>query len=101
TITVIGLSVGGTMAGWIGQHRREVHRVVMIAPAFEAARVPSRLEGYLINLTERLPNVTRRAAPDTARPDRNPGFATHALAEALRLGAAVRESSEHSAPRAA
>lgn len=101
TVTVIGLSVGGTMAGWLGQHRREVHRVVMIAPAFEAGRVPSRLEGYLINLTERLPNVTRRSAPDTTRPDRNPGFATHALAEVLRLGAAVRSAAERAPPKAA
>ena len=100
TITVVGLSAGGTMAGWIGQHRPEVHRVVMIAPAFEAGRVPSRLEGFLINLTERLPNVTRRAAPDTARPDRNPGFTTHALAEVLRLGTAVRSAAAHSRPRA-
>jgi len=101
TITVVGLSVGGTMAGWIGQHRAEVRRVVMIAPAFEAGRVPSRMEKYLINLTERLPNVTRRSAPDTARPDRNPGFATHALAEVLRLGAAVRGAAEEHAPKAA
>jgi esterase/lipase len=100
TVTVVGLSVGGTMAGWMGQHRAEVHRVVMIAPAFEAGRVPSRLEGYLINLAERLPNVTRRSAPDTSRPDRNPGFATHALAEVLRLGAAVRSAADRSPPKA-
>jgi len=101
TVTVIGLSVGGTMAAWIGQHRKEVRRVVMIAPAIEAGRVPSRLEGLLINLTEHLPNVTRRAAPDTARPDRNPGFATHALAEVLRLGGAVQEAAAHHPPKAA
>src|SRR5690349_10149214 len=101
TVVVVGLSVGGTMAAWMGQHRAEVRRVVLIAPALEAGRVPSRLEGFLINLTERLPNVTRRSAPDTARPDRNPGFATHALAEVLRLGAAVRGAAEEHAPKAA
>jgi len=101
TVVVVGLSVGGTMAAWIGQHRREVRRVVMIAPAFEAGRVPSRLDSYLINLTERLPNVTRRAAPDTARPDRTPGFATHALAEVLRLGAAVHSEAERKPPKSA
>jgi esterase/lipase len=100
TITVVGLSVGGTMAAWIGQHRQEVRRVVMVAPAFEAGRVPSRLEGFLINLTERLPNVTRRATPDAARPDRNPGFATHALAEVLRFGGAVRAAAAHAPPKA-
>jgi len=101
TVVVVGLSVGGTMAAWMGQHRAEVRRVVMIAPAFEAGRVPSRLEGFLINLTERLPNVTRRSAPDTARPDRNPGFATHALAEVLRLGKAVEKDADRAPPKAA
>jgi len=101
TVVVVGLSVGGTMAAWMGQHRAEVRRVVMIAPAFEAGRVPSRLEGFLINLTERLPNVTRRSAPDSARPDRNPGFATHALAEVLRLGKAVEKTADRDPPKAA
>ena len=101
TVVVVGLSVGGTMAAWMGQHRAEVRRVVMIAPAFEAGRGPSRLEGLLINLTERLPNVTRRAAPDSARPDRNPGFATHAIAEVLRLGKAVEKTADRAPPKAA
>jgi esterase/lipase len=101
TVVVVGLSVGGTMAAWMGQHRPEVRRVVMIAPAFEAGRVPSRLEGFLINLTERLPNVTRRSAPDSARPDRNPGFATHALAEVLRLGKSVEKTADRAPPKAA
>jgi esterase/lipase len=101
TVVVVGLSVGGTMAAWMGQHRAEVRRVVLIAPALEAGRVPSRLEGFLINLTERLPNVTRRSAPDTARPDRNPGFATHALAEVLRLGKSVEKSADREPAKAA
>ena len=101
SVVVVGLSVGGTMAAWMGQHRAEVRRVVLIAPALEAGRVPSRLEGFLINLTERLPNVTRRSAPDTARPDRNPGFATHALAEVLRLGKSVEKSADREPAKAA
>jgi len=100
TVVVVGLSVGGTVAAWMGQYRTEVHRVVMIAPAFEAGRVPSRLQRFMINLTERLPNVTRRSAPDTARPDRNPGFATHALAEVLRLGRAVDAAAKKKRPKA-
>ena len=101
TVVVVGLSVGGTMAAWMGQHRPEVRRVVMIAPAFEAGRIPSRLQRFMINLTERLPNVTRSAAPDTAHPDRNPGFATHALAEVLRLGRAVDDAAKKKPPKAA
>ena len=99
TVVVVGLSVGGTMAAWMGSTVRKVRRVVMIAPAFEAGRIPSRLQRFMINLTERLPNVTRIAAPDTAHPDRNPGFATHALAEVLRLGRAVDDAAKRSRPR--
>lgn len=90
TVVVVGLSVGGTLAAWAGEHRREVRRAVIIAPPFEANRVPSVLERPLVNIGARVPNLTRRATPDTARPDRKPGFTTRALAQILRLGMAVR-----------
>jgi hypothetical protein len=39
--------------------------------------------------------VNRRSAPDSTRPDRDPGFSTRALAQVLRLGMAVRRDAEH------
>jgi len=60
--------------------------------------VPSMLERPLVNLGAHVPNVTRRAASDTARPDRDPGFATHGLAAVLRLGMVVRRDAERAAP---
>ena len=98
SVVVMGLSVGGTMAAWAAEHRREVRRAVVIAPPFEVAHVPSMLERAIVNLSSHIPNVTRRAAPDSERPDRDPGFATHALAQVLRLGMAVRRDAEHLAP---
>lgn len=94
TVVVLGLSVGGTMATWAGEHRREVRRAVAIAPPFEVTHVPSMLERPLVNIGAHVPNVTRRSAPDSERPDRDPGFATHGLAQVLRLGMAVRRESE-------
>src|SRR5206468_6376689 len=41
SVIVAGLSVGGTMAAWSAEYRPEVKRAVVIAPAFEAAHVPS------------------------------------------------------------
>lgn len=98
TVIVAGLSVGGTMAAWSAERRVEVKRAVVIAPPFEAAHVPSLLEEPLVSLAAHVPNVTRRAAPDTTRPDRDPGFATHGLAAVLRLGMAVRHDASRYAP---
>jgi carboxylesterase len=90
TVVVVGLSVGATLALWAAEQRAEVRRAVVIAPPFEVGTVPSILERPMINIGARVPNVSRRAASDTARPDRLPGFTTHALAQVLRLGIAVR-----------
>jgi esterase/lipase len=98
TVVVIGLSVGGTLAAWTAEHRSEVRRAVVIAPAFEVAHVPSMLERPLVNLGAHVPNLSHRAAADTSRPDRDPGFATHGLAQVLRLGLAVRRDADRISP---
>ena len=95
---MLGLSVGGTLAVWAAEHRPEVRRAVVIAPPFEVARVPSMLERPLVNLGSHVPNISRRSAPDSERPDRDPGFATHGLAQVLRLGMAVRRDAERMLP---
>lgn len=98
SVVVMGLSVGGTLAVWAAEHRREVRRAVVIAPAFEMGHVPSMLDRPIVNLGSHIPNVTRRSAADSERPDRDPGFATHGLAQVLRLGMAVRRDAERYAP---
>jgi carboxylesterase len=98
SVIVLGLSAGGTLALWSAEHRPEVKRVVVVAPALEAAHIPSVLERPLVNLGAHVPNVSRRATADSARPDRDPGFATHGLAAVLRLGMAVRRDAERDAP---
>jgi esterase/lipase len=94
TVVVLGLSVGGTMATWAGEHRAEVRRAVAIAPPLEVTHVPSMLERPLVNIGAHVPNVSRQAAPDSERPDRDPGFTTHGLAQVLRLGMAVRHDAD-------
>jgi alpha-beta hydrolase superfamily lysophospholipase len=101
SVIVLGLSAGGTMAIWSAEHRAEVRRAVIVAPALEVARVPSVLERPLVNLGAHVPNVSRRATSDSMRPDRDPGFATHGLAAVLRLGMAVRKDAEHDTPPSA
>ena len=90
SVTVVGLSAGGTVAAWIGQNRRDVQRVVLIAPAFQVTHVPSFFERALVNLGSRGPNVTHRSA--ATQPDLDPGIATKGVAQVFRLGIAVRRS---------
>ncbi|HEY4305988.1 MAG TPA: hypothetical protein VGM82_16070 [Gemmatimonadaceae bacterium] len=98
SVVVMGLSIGGTLATWTAEHRSEVKRAIVIAPAFEVARVPSMLEKPLVNLGAHLPNFSRREASDSSHPDRDPGFATHGLAAVLRLGMAVRGDADRDVP---
>lgn len=97
SIVVVGLSMGGTVAAWITQ-RYHVSRTVLIAPAIEPGRIPSLLDRPLIGLADHLPSMTRRAAPDTARPDREPGFNTRAVAEILELGRSVAGEADRVGP---
>ena len=101
TVVVAGLSVGGTIAAWVAEHRPEVKRAVVIAPPFEVYHVPAVLEKPIVNLSSHIPNVTRRATPDSARPDRDPGYTTHALAQVLKLGMVVRRDAGRDVPSSA
>ncbi|MEO8621226.1 MAG: alpha/beta fold hydrolase [bacterium] len=85
SVMVVGLSMGGTIGAWIAQNHG-VARVVLIAPAIEPGHIPSLLDRPLIGLADHLPRFTRRSQPDSARPDREPGFNLRAVAEVLELG---------------
>lgn len=98
SVVVVGLSVGAIMATWAAEHRSEVRRAVAIAPPFEVTHVPSMLERPLVNIGGHVPNLTRREAPDSERPDRDPGITTHGLAQVLRLGIAARRDAESATP---
>lgn len=99
SVIVMGLSMGGTMAGWIAQ-RRPISRAVLIAPAIEPGRIPSLLDRPIIGLGTRLPSMTHVSGPDTARPDRELGLNTRAIAAILSLGGSVLGEASSEAPRA-
>jgi carboxylesterase len=98
SVVVLGLSMGGTIGAWIAQ-QRAVSRVVLIAPAIEPGRIPSLLDRPLIGLADRLPAITRRAPPDSARPDREVGFNLRAVAEILELGSSILGQAAREASR--
>ena len=95
---VSGLSAGGTIAAWVGQYRMDVHRVVLVAPALEVTHVPSLLNGAVLRIALRVPNVSRASPRDSTEPDREPGWATHAVAQTLKLGVAVRRAAAEKPP---
>jgi esterase/lipase len=98
TVLVIGLSAGGNVAAWIAQHRPDVARVIVVAPAIRLARIPRALAAPAMNVMGRAPNYTIRQTPDTARSHAYFGVSTRALAETLRFGASVLEDAHNSAP---
>jgi alpha-beta hydrolase superfamily lysophospholipase len=99
SVVVAGVSAGGTVAAWVAQNRGDVRRAVIVAPLLEIGRVPSFLGAPLMNLALHIPNLTRNESPDSLRPDRELGVSTHAIAQVLRLGVAVRAASDSIAPR--
>jgi alpha-beta hydrolase superfamily lysophospholipase len=94
-VTVVGLSVGGTMAAWAGQHRADVAHAVIIAPLLAPpGRVPEPLARAATRLAATLPNLfvwwddrKREALPGPQHV--YPRFATRAAAASLLLGADV------------
>ena len=58
-ITVIGLSMGGLMAGWAAQRHAEIERAMLIAPAVGFRAIPARLTPLVREAAARLPNIFR------------------------------------------
>jgi len=98
TVLVVGLSAGGNVAAWIAQHRADVARVVVIAPALTLARIPHLLAAPAMNVMKRAPNLTLHQTPDTLRAHAYFGVSTRALGETLRFGAIVLEDAERDTP---
>jgi esterase/lipase len=102
-VCVLGLSVGATIAAWLAQ-TQALDRVVAIAPFLSVARVPAMFEPVFAGALARLPNfelwwdprVKERIGPAHAYPR----FATHALAQCLKLGENVRRTAREVGPRA-
>lgn len=104
-VTVVGLSMGGVMAGWAAQERADVERAVLIAPAFGFRAVPAALSPLAAALIRRMPNVfiwwdpiLRAKAPGP--PYAYPRYATHAVAQIYRLASYVRSRARQAAPQA-
>jgi carboxylesterase len=105
TVTVVGLSTGGTLAAWAAQERPDVDRVVLIAPMIGVARAPGAWTPVVARLTALLPNLfvwwddkkkTELAGPKHVYPR----FASRAVAATLLVGGETMQDARRSPPGA-
>lgn len=103
-VTVSGISLGGTMAGWAGQFRSDVDRALMISPLFSLFKMPVSVTGHFAAALSRMPNrffwwhpLKREAF---APPGSYPRLSTKSLADCLMLGLQVEGASRMQKPAA-
>lgn len=96
-VTVVGLSIGGTLAAWAAQERSDVDRAVLIAPMIGAAFAPGAWTPVVARLGGALPNLfvwwDDSLKQDLEGPRHvYPRFSTRAVAATLRIGWSVRDA---------
>lgn len=103
-VVITGLSAGGVISSWIAQYRSDADQSISIAPFFGPHVLPGWAVHAATNLLLLLPNTMVWWDPRTR--DNPPGmtyayprYATHGLAQVMRLGAAVMDSAARTAPR--
>ena len=102
-VVVVGFSVGGLLAAWIGQHVA-IERATCIAPFLGVAWIPHGLTARAARATLAMPNqfcwwnplVRERMLPAHGYPR----FATHAVAQAASLAGEVLASARADGPAA-
>ncbi len=102
-VHVMGLSMGGLMTTWVAQNRSDVVRAVSIAQASGFKALPKTWTPLIRRIVLIVPNQMqwwdatvqdKGAGPQHAYPR----YATHGLAQLLRLGAALRSQARRSSP---
>ncbi|HAJ37566.1 MAG TPA: hypothetical protein DCL15_18005 [Chloroflexi bacterium] len=104
-VTVLGLSMGGLVTAWLAQHRADIDRAVMVAPALAVQPVPFGVMPLYATYARYAP--TRFVWWDPANKGQAPGpehayygFQLRALSELLRLAVLVGEEAGQAAPKA-
>jgi carboxylesterase len=99
TVTIAGLSAGGTVAGWAAQNRADVDMAVLISPVFGYAVVPPALAVPAARIYGTLPE--KYEWWDTIQKEKlgpsysYPRYSHHALAQLLRLACVVMAEAKH------
>jgi pimeloyl-ACP methyl ester carboxylesterase len=103
-VVVVGFSVGGLLAAWIGQHR-PVARATAIAPFLGVNGLPHGLTRAVARAILLAPNRFMwwdpRVRADLMPVHGYPRFPTHAVAQAARLGGEILADARRDGPAAA
>jgi len=97
-VTIVGVSLGGTLAAWAAQEREGVDRAVVVAPALELPGVPTIVANGFTNLFARLPNLSLPADGARVPNAYAPRVETRATAELYRLGRQVLDHARDAPP---
>jgi esterase/lipase len=102
-VVVVGLSAGGIMSAWLAQNNSQADKAVLVAPFFGPGVVPSWALRAATNLLLLAPNMM--IWWDASETDGNPAmdyayprFATHALAQVMRLGLIAEAGARTNSP---
>jgi pimeloyl-ACP methyl ester carboxylesterase len=102
-VTVAGMSLGGSLTGYLAQTHEHVDRAVLIAPMFGLRWIPGVLQRRLGTVAYALPNfyiwwdakVKERLPPEYAYPR----LSTHAYASLLKIASDTATAARAAAPR--
>ncbi|MGV3491074.1 MAG: alpha/beta hydrolase [Devosia sp.] len=103
-VLVFGLSAGGTLTTWTAQTRSDVDKAIPISPFLGAYVIPAWATRAATNLLLILPNTMVWWDDTHAEPAgmdyAYPRFATHGLAQMMRLGFIIEDIAKDKAPAA-
>lgn len=104
-VTIVGLSMGGAIAGWLAQFRLDVDKTVIIAPTFGTARIPNFFFKHTVNYFLTAPNHfiwwDSKQKSNLQRPTGTyQGFPSRTLGEVRRLGWGMQQFSKKIKPTA-
>lgn len=104
-VVVVGLSSSGVLAGWLAQHRDDVHAAVLLAPSLAPRRMPEGVARRMTRALLALPNFyvwwDSKAREKVPGPTQTyPRFASRGLAEIYRLGFILLADAARERPRA-
>jgi pimeloyl-ACP methyl ester carboxylesterase len=101
-VTIMGLSGGGVIAAWAAQNRTDLDRAVIVSPGFGYHQIPTLLTIPAMNFFRIWPNYYQWWEPaqkeDSLPAYAYPRYASHALAEILAIGSAVKVSACRETP---
>jgi esterase/lipase len=103
-VGMTGLSAGGVTTAWAAQHRADLDVAVLISPAFGFKAIPGPMMGAMMNVTNMQKNSYMWWNPElrdsAGLPHVYPRFATHTLAQLIRLGFNIQKDGQRQAPAA-